>query len=96
MRFFFFLWILLNTTLLSAQKEDHIWLFNLHRYDDVSQNSMHGASVMDFNTLPPRIYKQNEITVDFQETNSFVSDEQGELFLYTNGQAIYVQIISLY
>lgn len=80
---------ILYTAALSAQKEDHIWLFNWHPYDDVSMDSIRGASVLDFNTLPPRAYKDEAITLDFIETNSFYSDSSGQLSLYTNGQAVY-------
>ena len=86
MRWLFFL-IFINS--LSAQKEDHQWIFNGHQYDDVSDEPRAGASVIDFNTLPPRAYRNEAITLDFQETNSFYADENGQLLLYTNGQAVY-------
>ena len=89
MRFFLCIWILFYTTFLLAQKEDHQWIFNGHQYDDVSDEPRAGASVIDFNTLPPRTYRNEDITLDFQETNSFYADEDGQLLLYTNGQAVY-------
>ena len=89
MRFFLCIWILFYTTFLLGQKEDHQWVFNWASRDDLSAYPDAGASILDFNYLPPRAYKNEDITLDIQETNSFYADENGQLLLYTNGQAVY-------
>ncbi len=72
-----------------AQKEDHQWLFNDTRVDDLTDWPFLGASVLDFNSLPPTFYRDESITLDFLETNASLCDSDGNLYLYSNGQAIH-------
>ncbi len=77
----------------SAQKEDHQWIFNFSSVDSCDQFSVLGtecgASILDFNTLPPIGYRQKEITLDFNEEHGAICDHEGQLLFYSNGQSIH-------
>lgn len=77
-----------------AQKEDHQWLFNWTRIDDCSLwpdtlPDVCGATVLDFNSLPPIAYKDTAITLDVKECSSTICDLDGQLMLYTNAQSVH-------
>ncbi len=72
-----------------GQNEDHQWLFNWTSGDDLADWPDLGASVLDFNTLPPRAYRDISITLDMGETNASICDENGEFLYYSNGMAIH-------
>jgi len=79
----FILTLLVNFTiqLSSAQVENHKWIYNL----------TWGASVIDFNTLPPNVYENSDIKLDFKETYASVCDTNGDYLFYSNGQEIHNQ-----
>jgi len=72
-----------------TQKEDHQWIFNWTSADDLTDWPELGASVLDFNTLPPRAYRAEEITLDMGPTNASICDAQGALMYYSNGMAVH-------
>jgi len=75
-----------------AQNEDHMWIFNWWRVDDCSESNFPefcNASILDFNELPPVIYRNESITLDVQECHSSVCDGYGKLLFYSNGQSIH-------
>jgi len=72
-----------------GQKEDHMWIFNSTRVDDLTDWPQLGASIIDFNNLPPLIYRNETITLDFGECHSSVCEENGKLLFYSNGQSIH-------
>ena len=73
----------------TAQKQDHQWIFNNTRIDDVSEWPDLGASVLDFNTLPPKAYRDTAITLDMDGTQAIYCGSDGVLDMYTNGQSIH-------
>ena len=75
--------------MLWTQAEDHNWIFNWSTIDSNSVDSEWMGSVLSFNTLPPKHYRESTITLDFDKTNAIVSDSLGEILFYSNGQAIY-------
>ena len=78
-----------------GQKEDHIWLYGAEPYDiilpDRAADTTRGASNIDFNYDPPKIYYDPERFLDFAATNSSVCNAEGNIIAYTNGQVIYNQ-----
>lgn len=79
---------------LSAQREDHMWLFGWEPYDIndpvLIADSTWGSTNIDFNFDPPMIYYDSVRLNDLSATNaSICSGDEGELLLYSNGQAIY-------
>jgi len=81
--------LLYLSTDISSQKEDYNWIFNQSSIDSNSVDSEWMGSVLDFNSLPPTSYRKSNITLDFDKTNAIISDSLGNIFMYTNGQAIY-------
>ena len=85
--------ILLCSVNLFSQQEDHKWIFNFWSGDSCTLNSIFpdicGASILDFNTLPPSVYRKPELTLDFGESQAIICDKNGELMLYSNGQSIH-------
>ena len=78
-----------------AQKQDHQWIFNWWRIDDCSQSNVPeicGASILDFNQLPPISYRALDITLDIFRTNAIYCNEDGEIQFYSNGQSIFEAI----
>jgi len=75
--------------LVSAQKEDHQWIFNETYLDDVTDFPDLGASILDFNILPPRAYRETAITLDMDGTQAIYCGPDGILEMYTNGQSIH-------
>lgn len=83
---------IISSTLLFSQKEDHVWISNFWSVDncEVSDFSEYcGASILDFNQLPPKVYRGEGMTLDFSESNTSLCNSNGELILYTNGQSIH-------
>lgn len=76
-----------------AQKEDHQWIFNSTRVDDLTDWPTLGASILDFTSLPPKAYRDERYTLDFLECKSIICDENGDLLLQTNGMAIHYKAI---
>ncbi len=77
---------------LNAQKQDHIWISNFTSVDSCENSvwpEICGASVLDFNVLPPKAYLEDKLTLDFLESNASICDDNGELLLYSNGQSIH-------
>ena len=75
-----------------SQKEDHIWISNWSRDDDCTNSAwpeLCGASVVDFNQLPPVVYKGVGMTLDLIESNTSLCNQDGELILYSNGQSVH-------
>ncbi len=82
------IFLLLFPLILLSQKEDHQWVFHWG-VDDSIKYPEWTTSVLDFNVLPPRGLNVPSITMDFLECNSCLSDANGQLLLYTNGQTIH-------
>jgi hypothetical protein len=78
---------------LTAQKEDHIWLFGSDVGDnlDIStiSDTLQGATNFDFNFDPPKVLYDSTRIWDIRTTNASICDESGQLLLYTNGQVLY-------
>ena len=75
-----------------AQKEDFQWLFNASSIDNCMAHpldSICGATVLDFNYDPPKYYRNREITLDMDHANASVCDDEGQLLLYSNQQAVH-------
>ena len=85
--------LVVTNSALFSQKEDHQWIFNWTSVDDCEQfgtfPEICGASILDFKSLPPRGYRNEEITLDFDQSNASICDDQGQLLLYSNCQAIH-------
>ncbi|HRQ29451.1 MAG TPA: PKD domain-containing protein [Saprospiraceae bacterium] len=86
--FFFFF-----TFLGHAQKEDHIWMVGDEPYDiilpDRAADTTRGATNLDFNYDPPKIYYDPKRFLDFAGINSSICTADGSILAYTNGQVIY-------
>lgn len=76
---------------LFAQKEDHIWIYNWSNTTNNDTFDWAGASVIDFNTIPPLVYKNSDIFLDFSEAYASICDDQGKTLYYSNGQEIHGQ-----
>ncbi len=76
-----------------AQKQDHIWLFGQSLEDNVleeyREDTTFGATTIDFNFEPPKVYYDKNRLWDFNGSNASLSSPEGELLIYSNGQAIY-------
>lgn len=85
--------ILLWSSCCWAQYEDHIWMYGFSPYDALQewthQDTTWGATNIDFNFSPPKIYYDHDRLIDFLATNSSISNRTGEILIYTNGQAIW-------
>lgn len=92
MRSLIFIVLLYSSAKLSAQKEGHQWIFNFSSIDSCDNFSVLedqcGTSILDFNFLPPKGYRNRKITLDFKEANTSICDSMGELLFYSNGMAI--------
>lgn len=95
MRGSFLLYFIIFSFNSSAQKEDHQWIFNATSIDDCNNHPNPdrivtcGASILDFNTLPPRAYRDTTITLDMDATQAIYCGPDGILEMYTNGQSIH-------
>jgi len=71
-----------------TQPQNHKWIYN---WSNVSNNDTFdwtGASVIDFNILPPGVYKDSDIHLDISEAYGSICSEFGEFLFYSNGQQI--------
>jgi len=93
MKFKFIFLFLIISQLSIAQKEDHKWLFGFNVFDVIDPilraDTTRGASEMDFNFDPVKIYYAKDRVIDFSGTNASISDQDGNLLAYSNGQVIY-------
>lgn len=85
--------VLFYAALCFGQKQDYIWLYGDEPYDiilpDRAADTTRGASNIDFNFEPPRIYYDPERFLDFAGVNSSICTVDGQMLAYTNGQVIY-------
>ena len=99
MKFIVSLLFLVASSYLSGQKEDYQWIFNFSSVDSCDNFSVLedqcGASILDFNYLPLRGYRNPRITLDFGETNTSICDSDGQLLFYSNGMAIDLSLIHI-
>lgn len=83
--------VIINNALV-AQKQDHIWLFGMSEEDNVLQeyrdDTTFGATTIDFNFEPPKVLYDPDRIWDVRGSNASLSDQNGNLLLYTNGQSI--------
>lgn len=69
---------------LQAQKEDYIWIIG---DSNTPLTTTHGGMIIDFNHPSPMVtYRYRE--VDMGNTNTSISNANGELLFYTNGCVI--------
>jgi len=87
----FILTLLVNITTQQsiAQVENHKWIYSWTNLHDNDLYDFWGASVIDFNTLPPSVYKNSDIRLDFKATYASICDENGDYLYYSNGQEIH-------
>jgi len=75
-----------------TQKEDHIWLLGDEEFDiilpDRAADTSRGATNLDFNYDPVRIYYDPHRLWDLAGGNCSISDSNGKLQAYSNGQVI--------
>jgi len=92
MKIFLILLYLCWTQFIHAQKQDHIWLFSDEPYDVVdpikAADTTKGATNMDFNYDPVRIYYDPKRFWDVAGGNSSFCNLEGKLIAYSNGQVI--------
>jgi len=86
--------IFVNISQLTAQKEDYNWIIgNINIADYCSPNNAWGEAaiptILTFNTDPPSWSQNKDITLDFSLTNATYSNAEGELICYSNGMSIY-------
>jgi len=88
-----FFFIILWSSCCQSQHEDHIWMYGSAIYDQIQgfvhEDTTWGATNIDFSYSPPKIYYDHNRLIDFRATNSSVSNEYGEILMYSNGQAIW-------
>ncbi len=76
----------------SSQKEDHVWLFGGDPSDVIlperAADTTRGATTFDFNADPVRIYYDAKRLWDMAGGNTSISDNNGNLVAYSNGQVI--------
>ena len=68
--------------LVNAQKEDYVWTFGY--FSDNDPNSLNGGFNLDFNTVPPSVYRVNR-KINFLGTSSSFCDKNGNVVLISNG-----------
>ena len=83
---------ILHNTLAFTQKEDHIWLLGDEEFDiilpDRAADTTRGATNFDFSYDPVRIYYDPNRLWDLAGGNCSISDKDGKLQAYSNGQVI--------
>jgi hypothetical protein len=84
---------LFSLTQLNGQNEDNIWLFGNSIKDAIDPiikaDTTLGASQLDFNYDPVKIYYVPERVIDFSGANASICNESGKLLAYSNGQVLY-------
>ncbi|MFT4760696.1 MAG: hypothetical protein ACI9LN_002672 [Saprospiraceae bacterium] len=76
----FLFYILLCCNIFAQDKNDYIWVFG---YPPNVPDQFFGGSMIDFHTEPPEV-SYFETLIHFQ-THTALSDEEGNLLLYSNG-----------
>jgi PKD repeat protein len=75
-----------------SQKEDHFWMFGGDPFDIIlperASDTTRGATNMDFNYDPVRIYYDPKRFLDMEGGNSSICNNEGLLIAYSNGQVI--------
>ena len=55
-----------------AQKEDHLWYYNFANTFFAEPGYVWGCSAIDFNTLPPSVYEEVDVTLSMTEALSLI------------------------
>ncbi|MBK9253986.1 MAG: T9SS type A sorting domain-containing protein [Saprospiraceae bacterium] len=88
-----FLFLMFTITIINAQKEDFIWLWGDEPFDiilpDRRADTTLGASNIDFNFDPVKIYYDPNRVIDMAGANASICDQNGKLMAYSNGQVLY-------
>ena len=79
--------IFLTTHPSFAQLHDNTWLFGYDNNPDTLDP--YGISMISFIHDQPLVFQNNKPDVNFSETNSSFSNENGVLLMYTNGTHVY-------
>ena len=73
-----------------AQKHDNIWLMGFGGGSQSPLDDEYGNMMFDFSQIDrPTIIEKQEFDMNFDVTNSSISDSSGNLLFYTNGEKIY-------
>nr|HMU05530.1 hypothetical protein [Saprospiraceae bacterium] len=84
--------ILFNLTEGIGQKQDHVWLLGDEPFDivlpDRAADTTRGATNMDFNYDPVKVYYDPMRKWDLHGANATICDTSGQILLYSNGQVI--------
>jgi len=83
-KIYVFVLLLILSSISFAQPYDNLWLLGGSSLD-IPEDSTWGIAVLDFTENQLDIYYDGYITMDFQETNTSISDEEGNLLFYSNG-----------
>ncbi len=82
---FIFTAIILISACLKAQNHDFTWYFGYSSLD-IPQDSTYGTSIMKFDESGGRqIYYEGSSKIDFNDTNTGISDVNGDVLFFYNG-----------
>lgn len=80
---------LMCSCLCLCQKNDHNWIIGGNSVNHFNNGYQWGTAIADFKEDPVTFRYDEKITMDFNGTNSIVSDAVGALVMYSNGMYVH-------
>jgi PKD repeat protein len=80
---------ILTSTSFFAQKNDHVWIIGGNSRNIFNNGFQWGTAIADFKQEPVRFLYDSTITMDLQGTNGIISDNDGNLLMYSNGMHVH-------
>ena len=73
-----------------GQQQDMMWMFGGSSINASDLNGYAwGNTVIDFKESPPKVYYDEDITLDFGDNNASICDDDGNILLYSNDMSVH-------
>jgi PKD repeat protein len=73
----------------NAQKNDYVWILGGSSRNIFTNGFQWGTAIADFKEEPVQFRYDSTITMDLQGTNGNISDNDGQLLMYSNGMHVH-------
>ena len=89
MKYIIVLLISLNFDALNGQKNDNVWIIGGNSVNIFTVGLQWGTMIADFGNEPVEFKYDSKITLDMAGTDACISDQNGQLLMYSNGMHVH-------
>jgi hypothetical protein len=84
-----FVVIVFTSTICFGQKNDYVWILGGNSVNHFNNGYQWGTAIVDFKEDSVRFLYNEKITMDVSRTSSIISNNQGDLLMYSNGMYVH-------